>query len=132
MNEAQVAGKLFEWAKTKGLRIWWGKGSKDGSFFPMLDYQGEAHWTISVGTYGRLEVQFQQMQMKPPFDDESKRMELRRRLNEITGVDLPADKITKRPSISLSTLKEEAALKQCLEALNWFVEEVKAREPRTS
>lgn len=131
-NEAQVAGKLFEWAKTKGLRIWWGKGSKDGSFFPMLDYQGEAHWTISVGTYGRLEVQFQQMQMKPPFDDESKRMELRRRLNEITGVDLPADKITKRPSISLSTLKEEAALKQCLEALNWFVEEVKAREPRTS
>ena len=98
----------------------------------MLDYQGEAHWTISVWTYGRLEVQFQQMQMKQPFDDESKRMELRRRLNEITGVDLPADKITKRPSISLSTLKEEAALKQCLEALNWFVEEVKAREPQTS
>jgi len=51
---------------------------------------------------------------------------LLRRLNEIPGVAIPADSISKRPSFPLSVLKDETALKQFLETLDWFMEEAKA------
>ena len=35
-EEAEIGKRIFQWANDKGLRIWWGKGAKDGSFFPML------------------------------------------------------------------------------------------------
>lgn len=124
-DEAAVARKILKWAETRPFDIWWGKGKNDGSFFPMLDHKGTLHWLIAVWTYGRLEVQFQQMKTEP-FNRESERLELLRRLNEIPGVDLSTDRINKRPSFPLSALKDETALKQFLEVLDWFVQEVKA------
>jgi hypothetical protein len=35
-EEAQVARRILDWAKDRGCWIWWGKGAKDGSFFPMV------------------------------------------------------------------------------------------------
>jgi hypothetical protein len=125
VEEASVATKILEWAEMRPFYIWWGKGKNDGSFFPMLEHKGARHWLISVWTYGRLEVQFQQMKTEP-FDRGSERLELLRRLNEISGVDLSADRINKRPSFPLSVLSKEAALNQFLETLDWFVREVKA------
>lgn len=66
------------------------------------------------------------MQLKPPFDDELKRLEFLRRLNEIPGVTIPDKAIDKYPSISLSTLNNKAALNQFLETLDWVVQEVEA------
>jgi hypothetical protein len=37
VDEVKVARKILEWSKGKNLRIWWGKGAKDGSFFPIFD-----------------------------------------------------------------------------------------------
>jgi hypothetical protein len=124
-DEAGVARKILEWAETGPFDIWWGKGKHDGSFFPMLEHKDTRHWLISVWTYGRLEVQFQQMKTEP-FNRESKRLEFLRRLNEVPGIDLPTSRINKRPSFLLSVLKDEAALRQFLEVLNWFVQEVEA------
>ena len=36
-QEVAVARRLLEWAIKHNLRIWWGEGKKDGSFFPMYD-----------------------------------------------------------------------------------------------
>jgi hypothetical protein len=44
----QVARSLQDWARRKGLRFWWGKGEQRGSFFPLLDHDGETHFTFSV------------------------------------------------------------------------------------
>ena len=52
----------------------------------MLDDRGTAYWLISVWTSGRLAVQFQMMQTKPPFSADAKRLELRHRLNTVPGV----------------------------------------------
>ena len=125
-DEEEVARKILEWAKANSLRIWWGKGIRSGSFFPLLDYNGLTHWLISVWTYGSIEVQFKVMKSKPPFDGESKRMELLRRLNEIPGVTIPENAITRRPSITLSSLKDKTILMQFLETFNWVVQEIKA------
>lgn len=126
VEEARVARAILAWAQGKNLRIWWGKGSQDGSFFPLLDIRGTSYWLISVWTYGRLEMQFQMMKNKPPFDEEAKRLELLRRLNALPGVDIPADAITRRPSIPLTTLQDEVILKQFLDICDWIIGEVTA------
>ena len=38
-QEAAVARRLLDWAKNHGLRVWWGQGKKDGSFFPIVRQQ---------------------------------------------------------------------------------------------
>ena len=75
--EAEVARRILRWAAAPRCRIWWGKGAQLGSFFPMVEHAGEEHWTIAVWTSGSIEVQFQWMRKKRPFDAESKRQELR-------------------------------------------------------
>jgi hypothetical protein len=124
-DEAQVARHILEWARTNLHRFTWGTGKQHGSFIPVLYYKGMSHYPFAIYTYGRVEIQFQHMKAKP-FDDETKRLKLLRRLNEIEGVDIPADKLTKRPSISLSALLSAAALQQFFRAFDWYVQEVKA------
>ena len=76
--------ELLEWAKKHGLRIWWGKGKKDGSFFPMYDNKFGKNFLFSVWTYGTVELQFQHMKL-PPFSETEKRKELAHRLSAIQG-----------------------------------------------
>ncbi len=126
-DDVRVARRIFEWAQANDLRIWWGKGQQYGSFFPMLDHSGTTHWVgISVWTYGRAQTQFGAMKSRPPFDDEGRRMELLRRLNEIPGVALPDESVNLYPGILLSTFQDEGALKQLLSVLDWIVAEVRS------
>lgn len=126
-DEAGVAGKILEWAKDNALDIRWGKGGTDGSFTPMFERAGLRHQVISVYTYGSVEIKFEHMRDKPPFDDESKRLALRDRLNEIPNIGIPTASVnSRRPSFRLSLLENEKELKQFLKVLDWFVHEVKA------
>lgn len=124
-KEADAARGLLEWAKAGRLRVWWGKGSKDGSFYPMLDVKGEQHWVVSAWTNGRIEIPFQWMLNKKPFGDEPKRLALRERLNRLSGVEIPADAITRRPTLPLAALADAAALKEFLSVLDWYLSEVR-------
>ena len=65
-QEAAVARRLLDWAKNHGLRVWWGQGKKDGSFFPSYINRFGQHFLFSVWTYGSVELQFQHMK-RPPF-----------------------------------------------------------------
>ena len=121
--EVRVARRILQWASEHQLRLWWGKGSMDGSFFPLFDFQGQQYWSLSVWTYGRIEIQFQMMKTRPPFADESKRLELLSRLNALPGVTLPPDAITRRPSIPLSLLHDDAVLQQFLAICDWIIQE---------
>jgi hypothetical protein len=124
-KEAAAAQRILAWAKERQLRIWWGKGYKDGSFFAMLDYKGEKHFVTSVWTYGRVEIPFQWMLTRKPFDDEAKRSELRDRLNKIPKVEIDADATTRRPTIQLALLTDDAAMTAFLDVLDWYIAEVK-------
>ncbi len=119
------AREIFGWAESKASRIVWGKGKQYETFFPTLGHKGTEHKLIQVWTDGSLTIWFGDMRTKPAFNDELKRLEFLRRLNEIPGVTIPDKAIDKYPSISLSTLNSEIALKQFLEVLNWFVQEVR-------
>jgi hypothetical protein len=125
-QEAAVARTILAWGKKNLSRIWWGRGNKFGSFFPMLDYKGELHWVVSIWTYGRAEIPFQWMLTRKPFGDEAKRLVLWDRLNQIPGVQIAADAISRRPAIPLAVFTDPAALQAFLSVLDRYISEVKA------
>jgi hypothetical protein len=126
IEEAEIARKILDWARNKLPRFWWGKGKQDGSFYPMLDWNDEVYYPISIWTYGKIEIQFQWLMNKSPFDDEIKRKELLKRFNQIPGVEIPGKAITRRPNILLSTFKDESSLRQLLETLDWVIQEIES------
>jgi len=84
------------------------------------------HQVIGVGTSGGIEIQFQYMKLEPPFDKDSQRLDLLRRLNDIQGIDILADKITTRPSLPLHILEDDTVMEHVLRTLVWLVQEITA------
>ncbi|HSH95481.1 MAG TPA: hypothetical protein VK968_15165 [Roseimicrobium sp.] len=125
LRSATAAREILKWAKTKSTRILYGRGGRTGSFVPSFNHRGQEHQLFAVYTYGTVEIYFQWYQYKPPFENEAKRLELLRRLNEIPGVSLQPDVITRRPGISLSLLKDDATMKLFIAVFEWFMCEIK-------
>jgi hypothetical protein len=85
-EETRVARELYDWIGARGWRSTFGTGKQDGSWIPVVSRNGQGHYPIALYTYGRIEVQFQHLKARPPFDDEQTRLELLRLINEIPGV----------------------------------------------
>lgn len=124
-TEANVAKDLLEWAKKNSLRIWWGEGKQDGSFYPLLDHASETYWTFAIWTYGRIGIQFFMMKKKPQFADDDKREMIRLKLNNITGVSISANDISRSPGIPLSALLNPNSLKQFKEIFQDIINEIR-------
>jgi hypothetical protein len=128
--ERAVALRLLTWAKTKGLRPWWGTGSLYGSFVPCLDLPGDPGLTLfAVWTNGTIEVRCGYYgPPRPPFDQAEKRREYVNRLNRIPGVNLPESFKTKGVSrtFPIAALLPEENLVQFLQVMDWALDELKA------
>jgi len=125
MDEHNAAKHIYEWALHNMTRTTWGHGLKDGSCIPVFDYNGENYWPFALWTSGALEVQFQYLKNRPPFDSIEKRMELLKRLNDVPGVNLPEDSINRRPSIRLNTLTHNDASNHLLNVFAWIIDVIK-------
>ncbi len=130
--ETAVARDILDWAKRTDLRIAWGKGAKDGSFYPMVGRSDGSEWTIGVFSNGKAEIEFGYLAQEHrhaqwhPFVPEVKRRELLDRLNAIPGVRLPEDAIAGWRSIPLATLAEPDVNRRFLDVLDWLVGELTA------
>jgi hypothetical protein len=124
-GEVASARWILEWARVKRMRVRWGKGRLYGSFTPEFDHDGTPYNFVRVYTDASTTILFAYLREKPPFDDESLRLELLRRVNELPGVSIPEDKATRRPWFYLSLLTDGAALEQFLGILDWVVEEIR-------
>ncbi len=124
--EVAIAKRITAWAVQRMSRLGWGKGKQYGSCYLILDWNGRHHYPFVIWTNGGVEVQFQWEKEKPPFEDESKRLEWLGRLNAIPGVSIPQDGIIGRPSIPLSVLKNDSAMNQFLGVVDWVAEQIKA------
>ena len=122
---ARVAEKIADWMQHTGDGIFYGQGLKDGSVIMMVSAGSQKIYPFSIWTYGRVEIGFQYM-MKGPFRDEAKRRELLKCLNEIEGINLPADAITRRPNIPLKSFSDERRLGQFFDIMGWLVTELRA------
>jgi hypothetical protein len=120
------ARAILEWTKNSVNRVTWGKGAKYGTLKAMLDHQGSAQKLLEVWTDGNLYIQLGDPQTYTLLGEESKRSELLLRLDEVPGISFSDQAKKKWGYLLLTPLNDEAALKQFLEVLDWFVQEVKA------
>ncbi|MFJ7259075.1 DUF262 domain-containing protein [Streptomyces globosus] len=122
------------------LRFWEQQGgyaaygrANETSCFPMLE-AGTAHapqplWPIALyPASGTVDVVFQYLKRRPPFDDEPLRRELLDRFNAIDGIELAEAKLDLRPSFPLEVFADHS--EEICAVLEWFVHTVALAEAR--
>jgi hypothetical protein len=119
-DEVRAARDLYDWTLARGWRPTFGSGKVEGSWVPVVEGLGREHYPIALYTYGAIEIQFQHLRARPPFDNDDTRLDLLGRVNRIPGVSIEPDKITKRPRVSLALLAhDERALEEFKRVLEW-------------
>jgi alkylated DNA nucleotide flippase Atl1 len=88
-------------------------------------------WPLIVYPYGTVEVDFQHMSSRAPFDEPELRDALRLRLNRVRGIDIEGDRLFKRPSFSVEVLADPDARSSVAESLEWFVSELNRYDAET-
>lgn len=129
--EVEVARSILDWTKENFTEVRWGTATFTG----VLDYgSNDTYNPISVFTSGKpglnatIRLRLPRMMMRnPPFNMDERRQELLRRLNEISGINLPDD-LRKAVIIPLGMLAEPPALSKFLHVIDWTIEEVKAAQ----
>lgn len=121
----RIAKKLADWMRANADQVWHGHGSRNGSMGTTFVQHGVKLYPIQFSTNGRVTLNFGYC-TKPPFDDEARRQEWLRRLNSVDGVNLPEDAIDRYPSIPMTILAGEPRLKGFLDAMDWFVAELRS------
>lgn len=81
-------------------------------------------WPLTISPAGTVEVPFQWMKTRPPFDEIDLRAQFRARLNEAPGINLPETKLDMRPSFRIEVLADAAAWQVVADALTWFMARV--------
>ncbi|WP_328492575.1 DUF262 domain-containing HNH endonuclease family protein [Streptomyces sp. NBC_00414] len=119
---AGVVAALDFWRR-RGGHVTYGR-YEETSCFPTLDLGADRRPRLMwpVGIYpvsGTVEVVFQYLKTRSPFDDTERRRELLNRLNKIDGIELPEAKLALRPSFSLSVFARHGD--EIREVLDWFV-----------
>jgi len=120
------ARRILQWAGQRMPEVYWGTGARSGSFTPGLESGGYWHQVVGVWTQGYVELQFQYMKSKPPFNDDALRQELADRFARALGTELPSDAINRRPGAALAALADPAVADAFFGVLDWFVDSVTA------
>jgi hypothetical protein len=82
-----------------------------------------------INIYTRtVEVPFSLLKGRFPFDDPAVREELRRRLNDAPGVDIPPSKLGLYPSFPVTLLADDAVWDVIVGTLDWFADQVERAE----
>ncbi|MBT1598491.1 GmrSD restriction endonuclease domain-containing protein [Curtobacterium flaccumfaciens] len=122
-----AVSELFAAWKELGGTVEFGSNRESSAFMtaPRRSEEGPSHWPFAIYPIsGSVEVVFQHLRVRPPFDDLALRQEFRSRLNAVPGIDLAASRIDKRPSFAIDVLNATAAREQVVDALRWFVDQL--------
>ena len=61
----------------------------------------------------------------PPFDDESRRVELIHRLNQVPGFNIPDDAVRRTSRITLDLLVDPKSLAMFYAEVEWFLDQAR-------
>jgi alkylated DNA nucleotide flippase Atl1 len=111
-----------------GGRLVYGEAAETSCFLlsPTTGAKLEAAWPCAVYPTGKIEVMFQHMAQRAPFDDINLRREFMDLLNSIDGVDMSEDKLSHRPGFDVSILTDHGVLESLISQLLWFSQQVAA------
>ncbi|MFJ3161731.1 GmrSD restriction endonuclease domain-containing protein [Streptomyces kanasensis] len=115
-----------------GCHLDYGKATETSCFLMLRKdtaSRAGAIWPFTLyPVFGTVEVVFQYMRSRPPFDDSGLRREFMSRLNAVPGVELAEAKLELRPSFPLEVLAGHP--EDVHAALSWFVRQVTLHEPQ--
>jgi hypothetical protein len=135
-EQTKVARQIHQWISDRGLLVRWGRGDSTGSFYATLEVDGIRYNPFGIRIVKQAYVELNLGGLlrtpgppsKPPLLNEAKREELRTRLNRIPGVNIPYTSIDKFPSIHLTKLSSDPALKSFFETFDWLIDLIRKRE----
>jgi hypothetical protein len=112
-----VVQDVIAWAAKKADGVVYGSGTSKGSMIPDVAQGSVRFRPICVYTNGQVEVKFVHMVKNPPFDTETGRLDLCRRLNAVLDVPIPEDRINLWPRFPLAELGKPEKLERFLGVL---------------
>jgi len=124
----EVAEKIVNWCRGKVTRVHWRGGKIDGNCFPMCDNDLGKQWIFNLSTTGAIGISFPDMRKNLPFSSPDLRKEYLRRLNEIPGMQLPADSFERYVAFKLQLLLPNENLDRFLSAIDWAVSKIREAE----
>jgi hypothetical protein len=122
--ELQLAQEIRENLQTEFPRINTNKNINYSILWFLLDYNSVYYWPFALRTDGKVEIIFQYLKAKTPFDDLSLREELLDRINKIPGVSIPENRINGRPTFPLIVLKDKRALETFYNTIKWIIKQI--------
>ncbi|MBO1346401.1 MAG: hypothetical protein EBE86_002875 [Hormoscilla sp. GUM202] len=127
-DEAQIARKIYEWAKSQKtlVEVQWGTGDTYGGFVVWVSEEPRSACELfQVGINGRLQISSSTYAAFPQFNSNEKWMELRSKLSVI-GLSLPISPTERRlTTFQLSNcLQDEFALGRVIQTFDWVVEQI--------
>ena len=127
-KEVETVEKILGWARKKDLRLWWGKGFQQGSCYLQLDHGEHTHYSFSLWTSNRVEIQFYYMASRPVYDSAERQHEIRLKLNQIPGVSLQEDVVTRLPSFPISVLENDSSLILFIDIWDEYFDTIRASQ----
>jgi len=109
-----------------GGEVTYGRANQTSCFLGLRFEQLDSIWMAVIYPTGFVEIVFQWLAPRPPFDDIRIRDELRQRLNQIPGIDIPAAKLALRPSIRADLFTNDSALQRFAETSAWFLDRARS------
>lgn len=122
--EVDAVLQLIRTWETLGGVVSYGTSKQTSCFLISRAPAKRSIWPVAIYPDGFIEVVFQYLSTRPPFDEIQKREELRSRLNRIDGVDIPTSKLALRPSVKFSSVASASGLDLFIDTLQWFYSEV--------
>ncbi len=114
-----VARRLKDWAEKVGAVASWGKGKVTGSYSPVFAVEDGLVKLVTVYTYGSMEILFESLQRRGPFQSKDLRRDMLARLSEIPGSTFKDVEVTQRPPLALRLLEDSAAFDRLTDTLTW-------------
>ena len=121
-----VVDAILQWAKERGLRVWWGRGKSAGSFYSFLQYRGKQYPLVSVWSNGMAEMQFQHISKKDPYLDELRMKKLIDDFGQIFNTTFVDDAAKRRPSVPMNILTDPVSMQELLRLFDRMIADYKA------
>jgi alkylated DNA nucleotide flippase Atl1 len=127
-----VLALMKAWTQLGG-ELDYGWGETTSCVFLVPERIAGARRVRSIAIYPDIsvEVGFQHLVVRPPFDDVAMRNQFRELLNRAPGVDISESRLTSRPPIAIEVLADASARQAIEEALAWFYEAASQRPDRS-
>lgn len=125
---ASTVRSILDWAEAQtGVRVVYGKGSKEGSAVVRLEDGTASLNALHIWSTDYIEIPFDFMRNQAPFGASREiRDELRRRINEaVPAAALPPEEERIRPNFSLTALGDDRTREQFFGVVEWAIQQAR-------